>query len=259
MAADGHAVTTVTGEDGEITSADPDIGSTPVVGGTAFSGGSLTSSGTHDSGHSVEGHSDKRSGVDAPNEVVRSRTAVGSQSSSPVQETSSGEMVTARELPIPSRSRKTRVPLNISVLGDVERVFSINEYDIEYIYAMSNSLVDTNNTSDVLLYEDILGAPEGERHKWINAGKEELISIVRDNQTWVPWELPIGAKALMTKWLFKRKRERGKPHRYKARLCVRGFEQREGLDYGETYAPTAKWVTLRLFLTICCCVLVSWM
>lgn len=34
-------------------------------------------------------------------------------------------------------------------------------------------------------------------------------------------------------------------------MCVRGFEQRAGIDFGETYAPTAKWVTRRLFLTIC--------
>ena len=97
------------------------------------------------------------------------------------------------------RPRMTRVPLNIGVLGDVERVFSIREYDIEYVFTLSDTLINTTNTSDVLLYDDILGAPEGERQKWIEAGRDELISIVRDNQTWEPCNLPMGAKALSTK------------------------------------------------------------
>jgi hypothetical protein len=36
------------------------------------------------------------------------------------------------------------------------------------------------------------------------------------------------------KWVFKRKRKRGKPDRFKGRLCVRGFEQQLGMDYWDT-------------------------
>ena len=203
----------------------------------------------------TNGPGGKRPAGDQPSVAIRDVTAAAGQGSSTGRERSAIVPTTPRDSAVSKRSRTVRVPLNIGVMGNIERVFSINEYDIEYTYALSDSLLDTTSDSnpDMLLFDDVLGAPDGEREKWLAAGRDELISIVRDNDTWIPCDLPAGVKALTTKWVFKRKKERGKPDRYKARLCVRGFEQREGLDYGETYAPTAKWVTLRLFLTICSC------
>eukprot|EP00894_Picocystis_sp_ML_P001908 jgi/Pico_ML_1/52425/g3132.t1 len=41
----------------------------------------------------------------------------------------------------------------------------------------------------------------------------------------------------------------GQVERYKARLCVRGFEQRAGVDFHEVFAPTSGKVAQRAFLT----------
>ncbi|POV99253.1 hypothetical protein PSHT_13735 [Puccinia striiformis] len=52
---------------------------------------------------------------------------------------------------------------------------------------------------------------------------------------------------LDTTWVFKIKDNcHGDPLKHKARLCVQGFEQIEGVDHGATFAPTGKVSTLRM-------------
>ena len=77
---------------------------------------------------------------------------------------------------------------------------------------------------------------------------EELTSLVA-NETCTLTELPPARKALTTTCVFKVKRDGGGDvDRYKARLCVRGLEQREGFDYQELFAPTSGKVTQRVNL-----------
>ena len=52
-------------------------------------------------------------------------------------------------------------------------------------------------------------------------------------------------KVLSTVWAFKRKRyPDGSICKLKARFCARGFEQREGIDYFETFALVVMWMTV---------------
>ncbi|GJR39553.1 zinc finger, CCHC-type containing protein [Tanacetum coccineum] len=50
------------------------------------------------------------------------------------------------------------------------------------------------------------------------------------------------------KWIFKRKMKvDGTIDKFKARLVIQGFRQKEGIDYFDTYAPVARINTIRLF------------
>jgi hypothetical protein len=87
---------------------------------------------------------------------------------------------------------------------------------------------------------------------WRNAMQEEFDAL-SSNQTWTLVPRPPRTNVVTGKWVFRHKtREDGSLERYKARWVVRGFAQRPGIDFGETFSPVVKPATIRAVLTMAC-------
>lgn len=84
---------------------------------------------------------------------------------------------------------------------------------------------------------------------WKQAIHEE-ISAHMCNKTWVKVPKLADKKLISCKWIFKRKVTPGELDRYKARLVARGFSQRYGVDYVDTYAPVVRYESIRMLLAM---------
>ena len=63
--------------------------------------------------------------------------------------------------------------------------------------------------------------------------------------------LPPKAKAIRSKWVYKIKyKSNSDMERFKARLVEKGYTQREGLDYNETFSLVEKMVTFSTVLNL---------
>ncbi|KAI7943896.1 hypothetical protein MJO28_011424 [Puccinia striiformis f. sp. tritici] len=103
---------------------------------------------------------------------------------------------------------------------------------------------EPTSPKDPITYAQAIGRLDGE--EWLIAIGVEIDNIKR-HEVWVVTPLVPGTKELDTVWVFKRKYDAdGKLLKYKARLCVRGFRQIEGVNYNHTFAPTGRVATLRM-------------
>ncbi|GJS34094.1 retrovirus-related pol polyprotein from transposon TNT 1-94 [Tanacetum coccineum] len=88
-------------------------------------------------------------------------------------------------------------------------------YPDEYVASLANVMA----TSEPNSYSQAVNDP-----KWVEAMEKELKAL-ETNDTWVLTE-------------------------YKARLVIRGFDQKEGVDYKRTFSPVAKAATARVLIAI---------
>ena len=82
---------------------------------------------------------------------------------------------------------------------------------------------------------------------------EEYSSIMKNNV----WEVvlrPKGKSVVTSRWLYKIKHVAhatdGSIEKFKARFVAIGFSQVEGVDYEETFAPVARYTSIRSIISI---------
>ncbi len=106
------------------------------------------------------------------------------------------------------------------------------------------------NNEDTPNYHQAMNGPDALGYE--KAMDEEYYSL----KALDPWDevprseaIEKGANILPSTWAFKCKRyPDGTVKKYKARWCIRGDRQIEGVDFFETYAPVVSWSTVRLLL-----------
>lgn len=125
----------------------------------------------------------------------------------------------------------------------IERERSRRERKQTDFYKCNSVQVDQSEC-DPITYGDAMS--RGDAGKWSAAIARELKTL-SDNNTWEFCNLPVSAKPISSKWVFKIKNINNVKE-YKARLVARGFEQQDIINLSDIYAPVAKLATFRLFV-----------
>jgi hypothetical protein len=111
-----------------------------------------------------------------------------------------------------------------------------------YSYMISSEL------NEPLSYHQAIQSNDGA--EWLKAINDELEAHEK-NTTWSVVRRSGDMNVIGSKWVFKIKRDKdGKPSKYKARLVAKGFNQQQGIDYQETFAPVLKYKSLRIILAL---------
>ena len=88
------------------------------------------------------------------------------------------------------------------------------------------------------------------KKEWVKAMQEEIKSL-HENKTYELVQLPKGKRPLRNKWVYRLKTdENSSQPRYKARLVVKGFSQKMGVDFEEIFSPVVKMSSIRVVLSI---------
>ena len=86
--------------------------------------------------------------------------------------------------------------------------------------------------------------------KWQEAMVAEIAAL-KANNTWTLTPLPVNKKPICCKWVYKIKYKfDGSIERHKAKLVAKGFTQKEGNDYIETFSLVAKMVSVKCLLAM---------
>ena len=110
----------------------------------------------------------------------------------------------------------------------------INYIDYCYLMNIPTSYNNAINTDD--------------SEKWKSAMEEEMQSLIT-NDTFVLTELPTNKKLVGGRWVYMIK-SNSNGVMYKARYVAKGYKQIQGIDYLETFSPTARMETVRILMQI---------
>ncbi|GKE16177.1 retrovirus-related pol polyprotein from transposon TNT 1-94 [Tanacetum coccineum] len=117
----------------------------------------------------------------------------------------------------------------------------------------NTKVVNNNNEEDESIeVDEIVNIKESKNHP-LDQVIENLNQRTLRSQAQNHIPLPISQSVIGIEWVFRNKLdENGILSRNKARLVAQGYNQQEGINYDETYAPVARLESIRILLAIAC-------
>ncbi|KAL6340144.1 hypothetical protein AAG906_040580 [Vitis piasezkii] len=153
----------------------------------------------------------------------------------PVQQVEEHEQHNRNEPPQPAPLRRSQRERRPAISND-------------YVVYLQESDFDIGIRKDPVLFSQAMESDDSS--KWMEAMNEELKSMAH-NGVWDLIEFPNSCKPVDCKWVFKTKREaKGNIERFKATLVAKGFTQKEGIDYRDTFSPVSKKDSLRIIMAL---------
>jgi len=147
-----------------------------------------------------------------------------------------------------ARKRPNRLIEEISLAYDQHTSSSSHDLELDSHDFCGSSIAVAEDEDEPATLQDAMSSTNAER--WKEAIKDELKSL-KDNDAWEYAKLPPGRKPVACKWVFRVKRgPLGDVIKFKARLVAKGFTQTEGVDYHKTYAPVARFTSIRCLLAL---------
>jgi vacuolar-type H+-ATPase catalytic subunit A/Vma1 len=114
----------------------------------------------------------------------------------------------------------------------------------------TRSLEDIHLRCNMAILEPTSYTEAQEFPTWRRAMEAEM-EMINKNATWQLIERPNHRKVIGVRWVFKTKlNPDGSICKHKARLVVKDYAQQYGVDYLETFAPVARYDTIRLLITL---------
>lgn len=125
--------------------------------------------------------------------------------------------------------------------------FDYDEQTLESMHPMAFSA--RANAEDNPRWHEAMNGPN--RAGYWKAMEVEVDTLYVKKNAWVEVQRQSWMNVLPSTWAFRCKRfPDGLIRKLKARFCVRGDKQLEGIDYFDTYAPVVSWATVRLMLVL---------
>jgi len=122
-------------------------------------------------------------------------------------------------------------------------------YNTSNISTLERSILEENYAlMGEICLKQAISSPESA--EWKNAIAEEIKSLIK-NDTWEIVDRPRNRNIVSSRLILRHKlKSDGTLERRKARLVARGFSQRPGIDFYETFAPVARLGSIRMLTAL---------